>query len=211
MLNAIWSDFGYSLTPKSANLILYSPVCSYNEWDPLEEVIVGRAENATVPPFTAAMKAHAPEEHVQFFRQNAGQLFPPEHVTKAVEEIEEFCRILEHEGVTVRTPKIVDHSKVRGRMQRGGAPPLFSKSPNLIFSRKTWPKQTFSSYHWEQINFALLKGCYELSETAVSGNLEAPNSKNIFSLGVNYAGAAWNSFILKKGSFARVSWLYFNI
>lgn len=33
-----------------------SPVCSHNEWDPLEEVIVGRAENAHVPPFTAEVK-----------------------------------------------------------------------------------------------------------------------------------------------------------
>lgn len=32
------------------------PVCSYNEWDPLEEVIVGRAENACVPPFTVEVK-----------------------------------------------------------------------------------------------------------------------------------------------------------
>lgn len=32
------------------------PVCSYNEWDPLEEVIVGRAENARVPPFTVEVK-----------------------------------------------------------------------------------------------------------------------------------------------------------
>lgn len=32
------------------------PVCSYNEWDPLEEVIVGRAENAHVPLFTVEVK-----------------------------------------------------------------------------------------------------------------------------------------------------------
>lgn len=32
------------------------PVCAYNEWDPLEEVIVGRAENACVPPFTVEVK-----------------------------------------------------------------------------------------------------------------------------------------------------------
>ena len=32
------------------------PVCAYNEWDPLEEVIVGRAENARVPPFTVEVK-----------------------------------------------------------------------------------------------------------------------------------------------------------
>lgn len=35
------------------------PVCSYNEWDPLEEVIVGRAENACVPPFTVEVKVRA--------------------------------------------------------------------------------------------------------------------------------------------------------
>ena len=32
------------------------PVCSHNEWDTLEEVIVGRAENAHVPPFTVEVK-----------------------------------------------------------------------------------------------------------------------------------------------------------
>lgn len=32
------------------------PVCSYNEWDPLEEVIVGRGENAHVPPLTVEVK-----------------------------------------------------------------------------------------------------------------------------------------------------------
>uniref|UniRef100_U3I6G0 Glycine amidinotransferase n=1 Tax=Anas platyrhynchos platyrhynchos TaxID=8840 RepID=U3I6G0_ANAPP len=34
------------------------PVCSYNEWDPLEEVIVGRAENACVPPFSVEVKVN---------------------------------------------------------------------------------------------------------------------------------------------------------
>lgn len=37
------------------------PVCSYNEWDPLEEVIVGRAENAHVPPFTVEVKVSGGE------------------------------------------------------------------------------------------------------------------------------------------------------
>ena len=33
-----------------------SPVWAWNEWDPLEEVIVGRVEGATVPPFTVEVK-----------------------------------------------------------------------------------------------------------------------------------------------------------
>ena len=34
---------------------LSSPVMSWNEWDPLEEVIVGRPDNAVVPPLTMVM------------------------------------------------------------------------------------------------------------------------------------------------------------
>lgn len=39
-----------------------SPVCSYNEWDPLEEVIVGRVEGATVPHLSTEIKvsSHLP-------------------------------------------------------------------------------------------------------------------------------------------------------
>ena len=33
-----------------------SPVWSWNEWDTLEEVIVGRPEGAIVPPFTVEVK-----------------------------------------------------------------------------------------------------------------------------------------------------------
>nr|XP_060484574.1 glycine amidinotransferase, mitochondrial-like [Panthera onca] len=40
------------------------PVSSYNEWDPLEEVIVGRAENACVPPFTVEVKVKQGCSHV---------------------------------------------------------------------------------------------------------------------------------------------------
>lgn len=49
------------------------PVCSYNEWDPLEEVIVGRAENACVPPFTVEVKVSqnvkiTSVKHAEYFR-----------------------------------------------------------------------------------------------------------------------------------------------
>ena len=89
-----------------------SPVCSHNEWDPLEEVIVGRAENAVVPNFTVEVKANTYEHHWEFYKTNSGQYFPEGHLKKAIQEIEEFCRILEHEGVCVRRPDIIDHKKV---------------------------------------------------------------------------------------------------
>ena len=90
-----------------------SPVSSYNEWDPLEEVIVGRAENACVPRFTIEVKANTYEKHWDFYMENGGKPFPEEHIKKAAEEIEEFCNILTHEGVIVRRPDILDFKKVR--------------------------------------------------------------------------------------------------
>lgn len=89
-----------------------SPVWSWNEWDPLEEVIVGRAEGASVPPFTMEVKANTYEKYWDFYNKNGGFSFPDQHLQKAIPEIEEFCNILEHEGVTVRRPDPVDHSLV---------------------------------------------------------------------------------------------------
>ena len=89
-----------------------SPVCSYNEWDTLEEVIVGRIEGAHVPPFTTEVKANTYEKNWEFFQKYGGKSFPVEHMKTAVKEIEEMCNILRHEGVTVRRPEEVDFSQV---------------------------------------------------------------------------------------------------
>ncbi|XP_043529908.1 glycine amidinotransferase, mitochondrial [Chiloscyllium plagiosum] len=86
------------------------PVCSYNEWDTLEEVIVGRPENACVPPFTVEVKANTYEKNWPFYQKHGGQNFPKEHVKKAVAEIEEMCNVLRGEGITVRRPEIIDWS-----------------------------------------------------------------------------------------------------
>uniref|UniRef100_H3CVS6 Glycine amidinotransferase n=1 Tax=Tetraodon nigroviridis TaxID=99883 RepID=H3CVS6_TETNG len=86
------------------------PVCSYNEWDPLEEVIVGCAENAHVPPLTVEVKAVTYQKYWPFYQKYGGQSFPADHLKKAVAEIEEMCNILRHEGVTVRRPEPIDWS-----------------------------------------------------------------------------------------------------
>ena len=85
-----------------------SPVCSYNEWDPLEEVIVGRIEGANIPPLSIEVKANTYEKYWEFYKQNSGKPFPKQHVQKATEEIEELCCILEQEGVFVRRPDIIE-------------------------------------------------------------------------------------------------------
>jgi len=86
-------------------------VNSHNEWDPLEEVIVGRAENAVVPKFGLEVKVNTAEHQWDFLKTHGGEYFPKEHIKKAIEEIEEFCRILQQEGVIVRRPDVIDHKK----------------------------------------------------------------------------------------------------
>ena len=87
------------------------PVSAYNEWDPLEEVIVGHVDGHCVPPLTAEVAAILSENNLQFHKRNGGQAFPKEVVTKAKEEIENFCAVLEGEGITVRRPDVCDYKK----------------------------------------------------------------------------------------------------
>ena len=101
----------YEELPKEETEIV-SPVCSHNEWDPLEEIIVGRVEGAHVPPFTIEVKANTYEKWWEFYQKNGGKPFPVAHLKKAAEEVEEMCNVLQHEGVIVCRPEALDYSKV---------------------------------------------------------------------------------------------------
>ena len=92
------------------------PVNSYNEWDLLEEVIVGVVDGAAFPPYHIVLEATMPDDQHATFRQNAGKPFPPEQIAMAKQELEEFVHILEGEGVTVRRPTPSD------QLQQYGAP-----------------------------------------------------------------------------------------
>ena len=59
------------------------------------------------------MKANTYEKNWPFFRRFGGRSFPEEHLRKAHAEVEEFCKILRHEGVVVRRPEAIDFSKVK--------------------------------------------------------------------------------------------------
>jgi glycine amidinotransferase len=86
-------------------------VNSYNEWDTLQEVIVGHVKGAKIPPFEANVKVDAPPKYWEFFQKHGGHPFPEELVEAASQELEEFCHVLEAEGVTVRRPDIMDFSQ----------------------------------------------------------------------------------------------------
>jgi hypothetical protein len=57
-------------------------VNSHNEFDPLEEVIVGRVEGATIPEWHVSGKAVWPNRWWDMYKTKAGQPFPKELIDK---------------------------------------------------------------------------------------------------------------------------------
>jgi glycine amidinotransferase len=91
------------------------PVSSYTEWDPLEEVIVGSLEGGCTMPWEPGLEAIVPEgvlDRVRAYHQrHAGKPFSDDELAQPRAELAEFVRVLEGEGVRVRRPDPVDHSK----------------------------------------------------------------------------------------------------
>jgi len=88
-----------------------TPVWSCNEWDPLEEVIVGTVENAVVPQWDAAVEATTPSHARWFFEKYGGKPFPQKMIEKASEELEGLVAVLKKHGVVVHRPEAIDFKK----------------------------------------------------------------------------------------------------
>lgn len=110
-----------------------SPVSSHNEWDPLEEVIVGRIDDAVVPEWHVTIESTMPESGWDFFRRNGGQRFPQDMIERAREELESFVVLLESAGVTVRRPELVDYTQPFSSPRWRSAGGLYSAMPRDSF------------------------------------------------------------------------------
>jgi glycine amidinotransferase len=84
------------------------PVHSYNEWDPLEEVIVGSLEGAVMPPSHITVTRTIPPLAAQLYRIFGGHRYPRIMVDAARRELDGFVRLLEAEGIVVRRPDPLD-------------------------------------------------------------------------------------------------------
>lgn len=84
-------------------------VNSFNEWDPLEEVIVGVCDGACTPPWHVSLMASMPESKWEFFKKFGGTPFPTELVDAANADLDGLAQLLESEGVVVRRPDRIDH------------------------------------------------------------------------------------------------------
>lgn len=90
-------------------------VNSHNEWDPLEEVIVGVLDGAVILPWELALQAVKPAEHVKaaklYHSLQGGKPVPPETYAAAQKQLDGLVHVLESEGVTVRRPEPMDHAR----------------------------------------------------------------------------------------------------
>jgi glycine amidinotransferase len=83
-------------------------VNSWNEWDPLREVIVGTARGAADIGYEPALVPYfAPGDAGRSFR---GQAVPATLVDEAERQLDHFAALLERRGITVRRPDPVEHA-----------------------------------------------------------------------------------------------------
>src|SRR3954467_3722232 len=90
---------------------LVSPVSSHNEWDPLEEIIVGRLEGSVIPSSHPVVTCNIPGMAAWGQRMAAGFRYPQLMLAPAQRELDGFIALLESLGITVTRPEPVDHRK----------------------------------------------------------------------------------------------------
>jgi glycine amidinotransferase len=83
-------------------------VCSWNEWDPLKHVIVGRADGTMVQAPEPAIERDWPEYGYPL--GTCGRL-PKDMEDRANEQLDNFARILEKRGIRVDRPTPIDFSQ----------------------------------------------------------------------------------------------------
>jgi len=91
-----------------------SPVNSHNEWDPLEEIIVGRLEGAVIPSNHPVVSCNIPGMAARAQSLVAGFHYPGMMVEPAQRELDGFVALLESLGVVVKRPEPVDHGRQFG-------------------------------------------------------------------------------------------------
>jgi glycine amidinotransferase len=87
------------------------PVNSHNEWDPLEEVIVGRLEYAMMPSWDVIERFASPPGDLDCPELEPDAPFPADIVTRAQASLDGFIAILHAEGVTVRRPDVAEYQQ----------------------------------------------------------------------------------------------------
>jgi len=87
-----------------------SKISVYNEWDPLEEVIVGRADNAQIAHCDKGLYAVEYRQLSSPYEVPSGR-YPKQCIDETIEDLDIFVSELKKLGIIVRRPDIFDHSR----------------------------------------------------------------------------------------------------
>jgi len=90
------------------NVVQKTVVNSWNEWDPLRHVIVGRADGSCVPPLEPAVDGKVPVDSEM--RQVAGTRRSEESIARANQQLDHFADLLTRRGIRVDRPEVLDFS-----------------------------------------------------------------------------------------------------
>lgn len=86
-------------------------ISTHNDWDPLEEIIVGRADNARVPTVDASTMSMCYTNYpIETIRPLEGK-YPQSLIDEANEDIEELVKVLQQAHIKVHRPQALDHSQ----------------------------------------------------------------------------------------------------
>ena len=93
---------------KSEESIRKTIVNSWNEWDPLKHVIVGRADDCHIPPPEPAVECKVPSD--SDMKGTWGRR-PQESIDKGNAQLDNFAEILRKRGIRVDRPTPLDFSQ----------------------------------------------------------------------------------------------------
>ena len=83
-------------------------VNSWNEWDPLKHIIVGRADNCCIPPIEPAMAPKIPKDSDMKGKYGPR---PQDTIDRANDLLDNFSNILEKRGIKVDRPTPIDFNQ----------------------------------------------------------------------------------------------------
>src|SRR5260221_6989952 len=98
-----------SIGPDAAPAGQASQVNSHNEWDPLEEVIVGRLEGATIPSGHPVVTCNIPGMTARAQSLAAGFRYPKIMIEPAQRELDGFVALSQSLSIVVTRPEAGDH------------------------------------------------------------------------------------------------------
>lgn len=139
--------------------VLVSPVNSHNEWDPLEEVIVGRLDGATIPSGHPAVACNLPPWAGRLQAIAAGFRYPRVLTERAQQELDQFVALLQSLGITVRRPDPVEHRRrfttpdwsSRGFCTACPRDSMLVIGDEIIETPMAWPSRYFETHPYRTI------------------------------------------------------------